>query len=95
MDATVCVSTTVTEGETEDPEDCEVLGEIVTELEREGKRDDEMRTLYRYNTSGILSACVIDVTTGLRHVAEISVPAGMTDHDVRASKELLASVKVD
>jgi molecular chaperone DnaK len=95
FESTTCVVTTVTEGETEDPDDCEVLGEIVTSLEREGKRDDDFVTFYRYDTSGMLTACVIDVTTGLRHVSEISVPSGMTDQDVRASKELLDSVRIE
>jgi molecular chaperone DnaK len=95
FEPTDCVATTVTEGETEDPDDCAVLGEIVTDLGRQGNQDDDFVTFYRYDTSGMLTACVIDVTTGLRHVSEISVPSGMTDQDVRAAKELLDSVNIE
>ncbi len=89
------IVTTVTEGETADPDDCAILSSFDMDLGRTAKHGDTMLTAYTYDTSGSLTAKVTDMRTGLTIDQRIDPPAGTSPQAVLEATELLESVRID
>jgi len=86
---------TITEGETEDPNDCETLGEFSFDLGGKATGDETFVTTFAYDQSGILTAHVCYLETDAELEYRVDSTLGMTVDGIREAQDLLRSVRIE
>lgn len=89
------VRITVTEGESDRPDDCAELGEVDLPIPIGQLAGYRVNIQYEYNTSGVLRVTATDPATAIRREIEIHSPLRKTEEEVQTASSQLALLRVE